>query len=68
MKTGKYYDGYHKARSWEELCQLQGLPAGFDIPTFTQKWKGIVLGNGVPLSMGRQIARAIKKNLELNHG
>lgn len=49
------------ARSLEEKCRLQGLPPDFlkDAP-FTSDGKHMVIGNGVPLPMGRAIARAIK--------
>lgn len=43
-----------------EACTLQGLPADFDLPGFTQQAKYEALGNGVPLAMGRTIARAVK--------
>ena len=48
-------------RPLEEIVRLQGLPAGFlkDAP-FTASGKRLVLGNGVPLSMGRAVARAVK--------
>lgn len=43
-----------------EACRLQGLPEGFlsDAP-FTKAGKLRVIANGVPLPMGRAIARAI---------
>lgn len=46
--------------SWAEMCELQGLPEGFDIPGFTREAKRRAVGNGVPLPMGRAIARAVK--------
>ena len=46
--------------SFREMCELQGLPAGFELGGFTMKLKYEVVGNGVPLSMGRQIARAVE--------
>jgi len=52
---------YIPTREWEKLVELQGLPPGFDIPCFTKAWKGTVLGNGVPMSMGRAIAKSIKR-------
>jgi len=61
MKTGAYYDGYHPSRPWKTLCELQGLPEDFDLLPFTKEWKGKVLGNGVPLPMGRAIAKAVRK-------
>jgi len=45
----------------KEMCELQGLPADFDLPGFTMQAKYEVIGNAVPLSMGRAIAKAIKK-------
>lgn len=49
-------------RSWEESCRLQGLPGDFlkDAP-FTLTGKRMVLGNGVPLQMGRAVARAVRQ-------
>jgi site-specific DNA-cytosine methylase len=48
--------------SIERACELQGLPDNFtaDMP-FTVQGKRQVLGNGVPLPMGRAIARAVRK-------
>lgn len=46
-------------RSFEELKQLQGLPADFDLPGFLAVEKKRAVGNGVPLPMGRALARAI---------
>jgi DNA (cytosine-5)-methyltransferase 1 len=54
-------------RTWTlgEMCELQGLPANFlaDAP-FTLRGKQEVIGNGVPLAMGRAIARAVKQAIE----
>lgn len=46
--------------SFARLCELQGLPAGFlaDAP-FTVAAKCKAVGNGVPLPMGRAIARGV---------
>lgn len=42
--------------------RLQGLPAGFlDRAPLTSEGKQKVIGNGVPLPMGRAIARAVKE-------
>lgn len=45
----------------ETACRLQGLPLDFlaDAP-FTVEGKRKAIGNGVPLPMGRAIARAVK--------
>lgn len=47
-------------RSWPEFCELQGLPADFDLPSFTRGAKYRAVGNGVPIPMGRTIARAVR--------
>lgn len=46
-------------RPFEELCRLQGLPDGFDLPSFLASEKKRAVGNGVPLPMGRALAQAI---------
>lgn len=43
--------------------RAQGLPADFDLPPFTVAAKVKAVGNGVPLPMGRAIARAVKAAL-----
>ncbi len=47
----------------DEMKRLQGLPADFDIPFATMRGKEEMIGNGVPLSMGRAIARAVVEAL-----
>jgi DNA (cytosine-5)-methyltransferase 1 len=51
--------------SLAELCRKQGLPEGFTehLP-FTAAAACKAIGNGVPLPMGRAIARAVKEVLE----
>ena len=45
-----------------KMSRLQGLPEDYlDGTPFTVHGKRLVLGNGVPLPMGRAIARAVKK-------
>lgn len=46
-------------RPFAELCRLQGLPADFDLPGFTENEKKRAVGNGVPLLMGRKLAAAV---------
>jgi DNA (cytosine-5)-methyltransferase 1 len=53
-KTTKYFI---------EAKRLQGLPADWDLPGFKVAEKVKALGNGVPLPMGRAIARAVKRAL-----
>ncbi len=49
--------------SLSEACELQGLPPDFheSLQPFLSQWKYEVIGNGVPLSMGRAIAKAVRK-------
>lgn len=48
-----------------EMCRLQGLPEDYlaEAP-FTVSGKRQMVGNGVPLPMGRAIARAVRRALE----
>ena len=46
-------------RPFSELCRLQGLPDGFDLPGFLAVEKKRAVGNGVPLQMGRVLAQAV---------
>ena len=57
--------GWKTADALKQSLQAQGLPADFlDNAPFTLKGKHTVVGNGVPLPMGRTIARAVKHYLE----
>lgn len=48
------------AAAWPEALEAQGLPPTFlDDAPFTSKGKWTVVGNGVPLPMGRAIALAV---------
>ena len=44
-----------------EACELQGLPSTWRLPEFTKEAQLKVIGNGVPLPVGREIARAVRK-------
>ncbi len=46
--------------TWAEACDLQGLPVGYDLPGFTRVAAREAVGNGVPMGMGRAIAKAVK--------
>lgn len=46
-------------RPFAEVCRLQGLPEGFDLPGFTVEGKTRAVGNGVPIPMGQALARAV---------
>lgn len=49
-------------RSLQRLCELQGLPADYaDRLPFTVSAACKAIGNGVPLPMGRAIAKAVKE-------
>lgn len=52
-------------RSFKDLVKLQGLNDDFDIPSFTVKGKKRAVGNGVPLSIGRVLAKSVT-NLDAN--
>lgn len=53
--------GQQPRRTVARCAELQGLPPNFleDAP-FTAAGKYLVIGNGVPLPMGRAVARAVK--------
>ena len=46
-----------------EACELQGLPRNWNLPAFKKETQLKVIGNAVPLPMGRAIAKAIKQVL-----
>ena len=46
-------------RPFKELVKLQGLDEDFDIPSFNVQGKKRAVGNGVPLSIGRVLAKAV---------
>lgn len=61
-------EGYREGRrGFADFCELQGLPRTFDLPGLSTGAKYQAVGNGVPLHMGRVIARAIKSRGE-SHG
>jgi DNA (cytosine-5)-methyltransferase 1 len=47
-------------RPLAELIRLQGLPAAFTLPPFTQAAAKEAIGNGVPLPLGIAIAAAVR--------
>lgn len=57
----RYTEGYKTEVDFRNHCRLQGLPEGFDIPPFRTAAKVKAIGNGVPLAMGRAVARAVKR-------
>ena len=58
LKLGKTTDAF------ENHKRLQGIAADFDLPAFTVSAKVKALGNGVPLPMGRAVARAVKDAIQ----
>jgi len=56
--------GGNSANGLAARCRVQGLPEDFlrDAP-FTASGKSHAVGNGVPLPMGRAVARAVKRAL-----
>lgn len=66
-------DRLGRSRTWREMAVVQGLSADYDLPGFTEQGKRSAIGNGVPLPMGRAIAKAVrasigKQLLELTSG
>ena len=57
--------GYKTADYFREQVRKQGLPEGFDLPPFKITEKVKAIGNGVPLPMGRAIAKAVKRAMNL---
>jgi DNA (cytosine-5)-methyltransferase 1 len=51
----------HDSRGFREVCRLQGLPDDFQLPGFTCAAAIAAVGNGVPLVLGRVVARAIRR-------
>lgn len=54
-----------RSRSFAERLKLQGLPEDFKLPPFTARARDEAIGNGVPMAMGRAIAKAVAKAIEL---
>lgn len=48
-------------RSFEQLKYCQGLPAEFDLPSFTVEGKKKAVGNGVPLVLGAVLAQLVNQ-------
>lgn len=51
---------------FDHAVRVQGLPADFDLPPFTVAAKVKAVGNGVPIPMGRAVARAVKRALGID--
>lgn len=51
-----------RGRTFAEMCALQGLPARFlDGALFTEGGKKQMVANGVPIELGRAIAKAVRE-------
>lgn len=50
-------------RDWGDFCELMGLPRDFELPYFTLSARYRAVGNGVPIPMGRAVARGILQGL-----
>lgn len=72
MANGYYKDetdpssqtGHTSKKILARMMELQGLPDGFMLPGMTLEGATHAVGNGVPLPMGRAIARAVKEALK----
>lgn len=51
-----------RTHSFSKLCQLQGLPADYTLPSFTKAGARRAVGNGVPVPMAAALAAAIKSS------
>jgi len=56
---------HRSAAYFEQAKRLQGLPESFDLPGFTVEAKIRVMGDAVPLPLGRAVAKAVKRALAL---
>lgn len=46
-------------RQWSDFCQLQGLPASFELTEFHRAAKYRAVGNGVHIAVANEIGRAV---------
>lgn len=53
-------------RTFADVCELQGLPRGYDLPRFTKKAKYRAVGNGVPLALGRAVAFGVVNSIPVD--
>lgn len=53
------YMGWKTKEAFEQVRRLQGLPDDFELPNFTVSGAIKAVGNGVPLPLGRTIAKAV---------
>jgi DNA (cytosine-5)-methyltransferase 1 len=66
-RTRAKYLGWKTAAALKDSIRLQGLPEDFlDKAPFTQEGKHKVVGNGVPLPLGKALATAVRSALISN--
>ena len=53
------YLGWKTKEAYEQVRAAQGLPDDFELPPFTRAAAIKAIGNGVPLPLGRAIAKAV---------
>lgn len=64
--AGRPKGGHLVVYQWQEMLRLQGLPPDFlEHAPFTVKGKRKAVANGVPLPLGRALARAIRQAVGL---
>ena len=61
-ETGRGNEGVGAVLPIEDACEAMGLPRDFtkEMP-FTMHGKRSAIGNGVPMAMGRAIAKAVRR-------
>lgn len=59
------YLGWKTKEAFHQVRELQGLPEQFELPNFTVAGAIKAVGNGVPLPLGRAIARAVWDTLSV---
>jgi DNA (cytosine-5)-methyltransferase 1 len=53
--------GWKTKEAFSQVRRLQGLPDSFELPPFTVGAAIKAIGNGVPLPLGRAIAKAVRE-------
>ncbi len=55
-------------RKFSDFCKLQGLPENFKLPMLTKTMNYQVVGNGVPLNLGRAVALGVVNSIIIQPG
>jgi len=53
-------------RSFRKMCDIQGLPEDYDLPHFNESGKKLMIGNGVPIKLGRELVKLINRDYYKN--